>query len=116
MQNANQYQLWQIINHPSITDINTAHQAMLEYQRRFSQHQPLGQGLDYPTEVIYELALWSGHDLPVPFCCDSKYHVVTPEHYLTLPYETKAGTKHMWCPKCAATEHQDYSVSFGHTE
>ena len=30
MQNANQYQLWQIINHPSITDINTAYQAMLE--------------------------------------------------------------------------------------
>ena len=43
-------------------------------------------------------------------------HVVTPEHYRTLPYETKAGTKHMWCPKCAVIEHHEYSASFGHVE
>ena len=116
MQQANVYQLWQIINHPSITDLQTHHNAISEYQRRFLEHKPLGQALEYPTEVIYELAIWAGHDLPVPFQCQSKYHVVTPEHYRTLPYETKAGTKHMWCPNCSAREHHDYGNKFGHVD
>ena len=89
---------------------------MLEYQRRFVGYKPLGLDLEYPTELIYELAFWSGNELPVPFRCESKHHIVTPQHYRTLPYETKAGTKHMWCPVCKVSEHQDYGNQFGHVE
>lgn len=116
MLNLNQYQLWQLINNPTLLDLAQHQAAELEYQRRFVMHQPLARGLEYPTEVIYELALWSGHDLPVPFKCDSVHHVVTPEPYRVLPYETKAGTKHMWCPNCATLEHRDYGNQFGHAE
>lgn len=116
MQHLNQYQLWQAINNPPLSHLDPCQMAQREYQRRFVEHQPLGQGLEYPTEVIYELALYSGHDLPVPFQCESKYHVVTPEPYRVLPYETKAGTKHMWCPICKHKEHIDYANQFGHVE
>ena len=43
-------------------------------------------------------------------------YVVTPEPYRVLPYETMAGTKHMWCPICATKEHHHYGNHFGHVE
>ena len=87
MLDLNHYQLWQLINNPTLLDLAQHQAAELEYQRRFVMYQPLARGLEYPTEVIYELALWSGHDLPVPFKCDSAHHVVRRSH--TVYYLTK---------------------------